>query len=282
MFRLTLPIPCVPAAARDVRTSHRRFRRAGAAVIAVGAFALVGCSSGSGAARAEPGTVSPSVAITLTERGARQALLSETWLGSQWTSTTVTAADHDSLLRAAVDREGFLTHSTDSAACQLLLDRLEEGSLLAPAAGSAHAVAVFNGEGGGQLRYEVGAYPAADLTAARRWLSGLPNKCNSFTASRPDGGRESVEVSSLGLPVAGDSRQALLVNVEGSTGGVPFALSLDVALVTVGNSAVTIVNGGLTGTSEATTRQAVRLGGTRLKTVLSGGTPLMWPQGNQD
>ncbi|MFE6895164.1 hypothetical protein [Streptomyces sp. NPDC057694] len=239
-----------------------------AALAAAGALALAGCSSGP----AEPGTAASSAAVVLTDRGARQALLSETWLGSQWTGTTGTAADHDGLVRAVVDKKRFLTHRANAAACQTLLDRLSQGRLLPPSAGSAHAVAVFDGEDGGRLRYEVGAYPSAELTEARRWMADLPVTCDGFTALRPDGGRESVDVSGLDVPAAGDSRQALLVTVKGSTDGVPFTLSLNVALVTVDDSAITLVNGGLTGASTVTTRQAVRLGGERLKTVMNGGT----------
>ncbi|MFF0225847.1 hypothetical protein [Streptomyces sp. NPDC004629] len=233
------------------------------------------------AAGAAPRTTSPATALTVGQ--ARQALLTETDLGSQWTRSRDTAGGYDDLLRATVDGHAYLTHRRDAAACQRLLDRLRLDGLLDEPGGQAHASAVFDAEDGGRLRYTVGTYPTAQLGGVRAWLGTLPHKCNAFQATRPDGGTENVQVSVLDVPKAGDMRQALLVVVKGRTDGVPFTLSLNVAFVTAGtSSAITLINGGLGGASADSTAQAVRLGAQRLATVLAGGTPPVWPQGQQD
>lgn len=81
------------------------------------------------------------------------------------------------------------------------------------------------------------------------------------------------------MPEARDTRQPFQVVAKGSTSGEPFTLSLDVALVTTGDRALTVVNGGLGGASAVITRQAVRVGAERLPTVLAGGTPPASPHG---
>ncbi|MDN3027042.1 hypothetical protein [Streptomyces sp. S.PB5] len=216
----------------------------------------------------------------LTSQGARHALLTMAYLGSQWTEVRDVPGAYDDLLQATVDRRQFYLNDAGAGACQQLLDRLSRNRLVAAAPdGSAHAVAVFASDDGARLRYEVGAYPADRLAADRTWLAALPDRCDQFEATRPDGSRESVQVTALDVPKTGGTRQALQVVARGTTNGVPFTLSLDVALVTSESSAISVINGGLGGASAVATEQAVRLGGERLATVLAGGTPPASPDG---
>lgn len=218
----------------------------------------------------------------LTSRQARHALLTEAYLGSGWTEVTDSADRRDGLLRGTVDARDWLTHEGDAAVCRRLLDRLGDGRILGAPLPGTQAAAVFDADDGNRLRYAVGTYSPERLRSERRWFGTLAETCGVFAATRPDGSTEDVRVTSLPVPEGDGVRQALSVVAKGTTEGMPFTVSVDVALVTSGNSAVTVINGGLADASHVTTELAVRLGAPRLTTALAGGTPPAQPTGPLD
>jgi len=273
-----------PSARRTRRVS--RGRVGFTAALAVGASLFAVACAGTGQVRVgEEGRTGTRAAdsaeptVTLTSRQAKHALLTEAYLGSEWTEVKDSVDRRDDLLRGTVNVQDWLTHEENATVCQQLLDRLSGNRILGTPLPDAHAVAVFDADDGNRLRYEVGTYPTGELQAARRWFAALPRKCDVFTATRPDGSTENVQVSSLPLPEGDGTRQALLVVAKGTTEGVPFTVSLDVALATSGTSAITVINGGLDDVSRITTQLAVRLGTPRLTTVQTGGTPPAQPTG---
>ncbi|GLX49203.1 hypothetical protein Shyhy01_21530 [Streptomyces hygroscopicus subsp. hygroscopicus] len=270
-------------------TMPRRNRLGYVAALAVGVSLFAAACAGAGQGRPNAGNnqegraAGPAApAVSLTSRQARHALLTEAYLGSQWTEAEDSGDRRDGLLRGTVDTQDCLTHEEYAAACQQLLDRLSGGRVLGTPLAGTQAVAVFDADNGNRLRYEVGTYPAAELRSARSWFGALPQKCGVFTAVRPDGRTEDVRVTSLPVPEGDGTRQALSVVAKGTTEGVPFTMSLDVALMTSGDSAISLVNGGLADASHLTTGLAVRLGAPRLTTVLAGGTPPPQPAGLLD
>ncbi|POX64618.1 hypothetical protein C3492_04665 [Streptomyces sp. Ru62] len=270
-------------------TRPHRGRLGYVAALAVGASLFAAACAGAGQERQSAGSGpegrpagSGVPAVGLTSRQARHALLTEAYLGSQWTEVKDSGDRREGLLRGTVNAQDWLTHKEDATVCRRLLDRLSDDRILdAPLAGT-QAVAVFDADDGNRMRYEVGTYPAAELRAAREWFGALPQKCGVFIATRPDGSTEDVRVTSLPVPEGDGTRQALSVVAKGTTEGVPFTMSLDVALMASGDSAVTVVNGGLADASHLTTKLAVRLGAPRLTTVLAGGTPPAQPTGLLD
>lgn len=270
-------------------TRPRRGRVGYVAALAVGASLFAAACAGAGQERQSAGSGredrpagSAAPVVSLTSRQARHALLTEAYLGSQWTEVENSGDRRDGLLNGTVNTRDWLTHKEDAAVCQQLLDRLGGDRIIGAPLSGTQAVAVFDADDGNRMRYEVGTYPAAELRAARAWFGTLPQKCGVFTATRPDGTTEDVRVTSLPVPEGDGTRQALSVVAKGTTEGVPFTLSLDVALMTSGDSAVTVVNGGLADASHLTTGLAVRLGTPRLTTVLAGGTPPPQPAGLLD
>ncbi|TDT42798.1 hypothetical protein EV562_101770 [Streptomyces sp. BK208] len=79
------------------------------------------------------------------------------------------------------------------------------------------------------------------------------------------------------MPDVGDAREGLHVTVRGDTDGTPVTLTLDVAAVRVGTSALTVTGGGLDGGQSSSVQQGVRQGTERLQTVLAGKTPSPQP-----
>jgi hypothetical protein len=67
------------------------------------------------------------------------------------------------------------------------------------------------------------------------------------------------------------------VVVQGDTNGEATTLTLDVAVVRVGEDAITVTAGGLEGDEQQSTDQAATKGTQRLKDVLSGKTPAAGP-----
>ncbi len=259
------------------------------AAFAVGTSLFAAACAGAGQERqgADGGRVgrpagSAAPAGTLTSRQARGALLTEAYLGSQWTEVTNSADRRDGLLSGTVNARDWLTHEEDAAVCQRLLDRLGDDRILGTPLPGTEAVAVFDADDSNRLRYAVGTYSADRLRSERRWFGTLAQTCGVFAATRPDGSTEKVQVTSLPVPEGDGSRQALSVVAKGTAEGVPFTVSVDVALVTSGNSATTVINGGLADASHVTTGLAVRLGAPRLTTALAGGTPPPQPTGPLD
>ncbi|MFF0465338.1 hypothetical protein [Streptomyces mexicanus] len=270
-------------------TGPHRGRVGYIAALAVGASLFAAACAGAGQERQSTESSqeglragAPASGVGLTSRQAEHALLTEAYLGSQWTEVTDAGAGREGLLRGTVNAQNWLTHKQDVVVCQQLLDRLSGNRILGAPLADTQAVAVFDADDGNLMRYEVGTYSAAELGATRRWFGSLAQTCGVFTATRPDGTAEDVRVTSLPVPKGEGTRHALSVVAKGSTEGVPFTLSLDVALMTSGDSAITVVNGGLAEASHLTTGLAVRLGVPRLATVLAGGTPPAQPTGLLD
>lgn len=210
---------------------------------------------------------SPTAVDRLTEAGARQALITETDLEDDWTQVKDAATWRDSLLIGKVDVADFLTAKADTADCQKLLDGLYSDELLGEPSG-ASALTGFQ-EGDSRLLYQVGAYRRAGLDASLAWLKSLPVKCDQFTATDSAGDKRTVQVTEASLPDEGDAREGLRVTVQGTSGGNPATLTLDVAAVRVGSDAITVTAGGLDGDEDDSVQDAVRAGTKRLKDVLN-------------
>jgi hypothetical protein len=207
----------------------------------------------------------------LTPAGARAALVTEADLEDDWTQVKNAATWRDSLLVGQVDVADFLTGKADAADCQKLLDRLYDDELLGKPSG-ASALTGFK-EGESRLLYQVAAYDKAALDTSFTWLKSLPVKCDQFTVKDGSGGQRTVQVVGTSLPKEGDARQGLQVTVQGTSGGEPTTLTLDVAALRFGTDAITFTNGGLDGADDDTTEQAAKLGAARLEDVQAGRTP---------
>jgi hypothetical protein len=105
----------------------------------------------------------------------------------------------------------------------------------------------------------------------------VPGKCGQFTAKDVKGGELSVQVAAAPLPGVGEARESLRVKVYGDSAGAPTVLTLHFAAVRVGDSALSLTNGGLDGADANSTRQAAQLGTQRLQDVLAGKKPTARP-----
>ena len=250
-----------------------------ASALAAGALlTTAACSDGddSGAGSADTTRISSSPLAqespaALTAAGARAALVTEADLEGDWDQVKDAADWRDSLLVGKVDVAGFLTAKTNAADCQKLLDALYGDDLLGKPSG-ASALTGFE-EGDSRLLYQVAAYDRAALDSSLNWLKGLPVECDQFTATDSSGGKRTVQVTERSLPKEGDARQGLRVTVQGTSGGAPTTLTLDVAALRVGTDAITITNGGLDGVDGDSTKTAAELGTGRLEDVQAGRTP---------
>ncbi|MFC9290096.1 hypothetical protein [Streptomyces sp. NPDC057052] len=217
----------------------------------------------------------PSPAATLSETGARNALITAADIEDDWVQVKNPQSWSDKLLIGQVDAAQFVTGKTDAADCQRLVDGLYDEKLL----GTPSGASALNGfqEGDSRLLYQVAAYQKATLDKSMDWLGKLPETCDQFTLTGGDSGDRTVQVVEASLPKEGDARQGLTVTVKGTSNGDPVTLTLDVAVVRVGDDAITITNGGLDGADEDTTKAAVEQGTKRLKEVLAGRTPTPTP-----
>ncbi|MET9153417.1 hypothetical protein ABZX82_19410 [Streptomyces griseoflavus] len=225
-------------------------------------------------------TASPTSTSTgpeLTERGARQALITSEDLEDNWTQVDNPREWRDSLLVGDVDVAAFLNGKSDASECQRLVDALYDETLL----GTPSGASALNGfqDGESRLLYQVAAYDKADLDDSMQWLKSLPDTCDQFTLTGGDSGDRTVQVIGLKLPDTGDARQGLTVTVKGNSNGDPATLTLDVAAVRLGTDAITVTNGGLDGASHDSTSAAVGNGTERLKEVRAGRTPQPTPSG---
>ncbi|MGC5564930.1 hypothetical protein ACPYPG_19115 [Streptomyces sp. FR-108] len=252
-------------------------------VLAVAALlTTAGCSGGGGGAGAGAGVAddaaasasamaarapspSPSVTVahTLTDAQAKAALVTPADLGDGWKGTEGAATWRDALLKGKAD-------VTD---CQRLLDGLYAENLLGEPAGS-RAVAGYDDTGAGaQLRYQVGAYDRAVLDSSLAWLKTVPETCGQFTATDVRGGQFTVRAVAAPLPGLGEAAEGLRVTVSGEGGGWPAVLTLDFAAVRVGDSALSLTDGGLDEVDAEDVRRAAEAGTRRLEEVLAGRTP---------
>lgn len=210
----------------------------------------------------------------LTMAGARTALITEGDIEDDWTQVKSASRWRETLLVGKVDVADFLTAKTDAADCQKLLDALYGETLL----GKPSKVSALTGfqQGDSRLLYQVAAYDPKQLTTSFDWLKSLPAKCASFTATGK-GGRRAVRVTEESVPNEGDARQGLRVTVQGNVDGTATTLTLDVAAVRVGDDAITVTAGGLSGGQADSVAEAVEQGTQRLKDVQAGKTPAANP-----
>ncbi|WRZ91731.1 hypothetical protein OHB54_23220 [Streptomyces sp. NBC_01007] len=224
----------------------------------------------------EPGAASPSPSPsvrTLTKAEAQAALITNSDLGSQWDESQGVAAWHDALLKSKVDEADFVTDKANAKQCQKLLDGLYSEDLLGKPQGAGAVTGFDDSDNDAQMRYEVASYGKSSLDSQLKWLKTLPDICDQFTAVNGKGDRQTVQVVSTHLPDVGDARQGLQVTMSGELEGDPETLTLDFAAVRVGDSALSLTNGGLSGTEHQSTEQAVQAGASRLKDVLAGKSP---------
>ncbi|MEU4145833.1 hypothetical protein [Streptomyces parvulus] len=234
-----------------------------------------GTASPAGRAPAAQPTGSPSTRPALTESGAKAALLTEGDLEGDWNQVQDADKWRDQLLVGEVDVSDFLTAKTDASDCQELLDGLYGEKLLGEPSGPS-AVTGFE-QGDSRLLDQVADYDRAGLDDRLEWMASLPQKCDQFTATDSGGEKRTVQVTEASVPDVGDAREGLRVTVQGTSDGSPATLSLDVAVVRVGTSALAVTGGGLDGDQADAVEQGVRQGTDRLKTVLDGGTPSPQP-----
>ncbi|MEU1691414.1 hypothetical protein [Streptomyces hirsutus] len=207
----------------------------------------------SSSATSEPG---------LSEEQLRAALITETDLGQPWVPTR----------GVATWRDGLLKSSTKNADCRRLLDVLYTEELFGTPAGPRAVVALDDAYSGAQLRYQVAAYRPADVDRTLKWLGGLPKKCGEFTATAKKDGVQKVEVDALKLPETGDARQALRVTMTGETPDHQLTrLTLDVAVVRVGEDTITLTNGGFGDVASELVQVVVEFGVNRLTEIQKQG-----------
>ncbi|WP_369247906.1 hypothetical protein [Streptomyces sp. R41] len=209
----------------------------------------------------------------LTAAQAQAALITNADLESQWIGTEGTATWHDGLLKSKVDAEAFVTDKQNAADCQKLLDGLYAEDLLGDPKGAQALTGFDDSDYDGQMHYQVAGYGQAEVDAKLAWVKTLPGKCDRFTAVDNKGGQQTVQVVSSSLPDVGDAREGLRITMSGELDGDSSTLTLDFAAVRVGDSALSLTNGGLDGADKDSTRQAVQAGAARLKDALAGMTP---------
>jgi hypothetical protein len=225
-------------------------------------------------------TASPSPSTSaLTASGAKAALITEADVEDDWNQVPNADKWHDSMLIGKVDVSDFLSAKADAAECQQLLDRLYSGDLLGTPSG-ASAVTGFE-QGDSRLLEQVAAYQRSQLDTSLKWMASLPATCDQFTATGDSGDKRTVQVTEASVPKVGDARAGVHVTVQGTAGGKPATLTLDVAAVRVGINAVAVTGGGLSGGESDSVQQATQQGTERLQTVLAGKTPSPQP-GNLD
>ncbi|WP_416072276.1 hypothetical protein, partial [Streptomyces sp. ME18-1-4] len=256
-----------------------------AAVLACGTLlATAACSDGDDSSSTDSGVAARPVAEPtatkspdkpLTNARAQIALITEGDLEDAWNQVKTAGNWHDTLLIDKVDVAQFLTAKTQAANCQRLLDGLYENDLLGKPSGGS-ALTGFQ-QGDSRLLYQVAAYDKADLDQSLKWLASLPTDCDQFNAVDSGNSTRTVQVVEASLPKAGDARQGVTVTVQGVSGGSPVTLTLDVAVVRVGDDAITVTNGGTDGVDHDSTKDAVSHGTTRLKDVREGRTPAPEP-----
>ncbi|MET7815378.1 hypothetical protein ABZT26_31580 [Streptomyces sp. NPDC005395] len=224
-------------------------------------------SSPTGSPSASPGT--------LTEAGAKAALLTEADLEDDWTQVQDADKWRDRLLVGEVDVAAFLSAKAEAAECQQLLDGLYRDNLLGEPSGPSALTGFEQGES--RLLEQVAGYDRAGLDDRMKWLDSLPQTCDEFTATDSDGDKRTVQVTEASVPDVGDAREGVHVTVQGSADATPVTLTLDIAAVRVGTSALTVTGGGPDGGQASSVERGVRQGTERLQTVLDGGTPSPQP-----
>lgn len=200
----------------------------------------------------------PAGPAALTTAQAQAALVTEADLGEPWMPTQGAATWHDGLLKA----------TTDKPDCRRLLDTLYAEEPFGADAPARAVIGLDDLWNESQLRYQVITRPSAELDRTLAWLRTLPEKCARFTATTGPGYVQGVQVVDAGLPEVGDARQGLRVVLTGETpDGEPTVLTMDLAVVRVGDDALGLTHGGLGEVSPEITQAAVQLGAQRLTEV---------------
>jgi hypothetical protein len=217
------------------------------------------------AERPAPAPASPAASPgtpALTPGQAQSALIGEADLGVPWTAGDSTATWHDGLLKAVAGQPD----------CQRLLDALYADELLEPA--GPHAVTVLDdGDDDAQLRYQVYASRAADVDRTLAWLRAVPGVCGQFAAQTTSAGTEAVQVADSRLPEFGEARQGLRVTLtaQPAPGDDPTTLTVDIAVVRVGDDAIVLTAGALGTLPTNTAEQTLDIGVRRLAEVREQG-----------
>ncbi|MFF8031499.1 hypothetical protein [Streptomyces sp. NPDC016626] len=194
----------------------------------------------------------------LNEAQIRAALITEADLGEPWMASR----------GAATWRDGMLKAETGNADCRRLLDILYTEELFGAPAGPRATVTLDDAYNDTQLRYQVARYRPADVDRVLAWLDTLPEKCERFRATAPRAGAQTVEVTRLPLPEAGDARAALRLAMTGeASDGMPTYLAVDLAAVRVGEDTITLTNGGFGAVLPEVTQAVAELGAERLVEV---------------
>ncbi|MEV0480374.1 hypothetical protein AB0I69_07110 [Streptomyces sp. NPDC050508] len=210
------------------------------------------------AVRTPAAHASPAAAPVLTAAQAQAALITDADLGAPWTPTQGTATWRDSLLKA----------QTAIPDCQRLLDALYADELLGTPAATQAVTGLDDTDDEAQLRYQVAAFPPADVDRTLAWLRSLPQKCANFTATTTRSGVQTVQVTEATLPNVGDAREGLHLTLTGTTPeGDQSTLTLDTAAVRIGDDTITVTNGGLANVPADATQQALQVGAQRLTDV---------------
>jgi len=197
-------------------------------------------------------------APVLTQAQAQTALITDADLGAPWTPTQGTATWRDSLLKAR----------TADPDCQRLLDALYADELLGTPATAQAVIGLDDTDDEAQLRYQVAAFPSADVDRTLAWLKTLPQKCAQFTAATTRSGAQTVTVTEAGLPTVGDAREGLHLTLTGTTPeGDRSTLTLDTAAVRIGGDTITLTAGGLANVPPDAVSRALEIGAQRLTDV---------------
>ncbi|MFJ3896237.1 hypothetical protein [Streptomyces sp. NPDC090083] len=244
------------------------------AILATGTLTTAGCANEAilhkvttapspSAVRTTPAAhASPAAAPVLTPAQAQSALITDADLGAPWTPTQGTATWRDTLLKA----------KTDIPDCQRLLDALYADELLGTPATTQAVTTLDDPDDDAQLRYQVAAFPQADVNRTLNWLRTLPQKCATFTATTTRSGVQTIQVTEATLPEVGDAREALRLTLTGTTPeGDRSTLTLDTAAVRIGDDTITLTNGGLGTVPTDATQLAIQTGTQRLTDVQKQG-----------
>ncbi|MGW1745197.1 hypothetical protein ACWCRD_06195 [Streptomyces sp. NPDC002092] len=209
--------------------------------------------------RAKPSPTAPAAPPPLTEAQAQAALVTQADLGAPWAPTQ----------GAATWRDGVLKSHADVPECRKLLEALYTDDLFgADATGTRAVVGLDDAMDQTQLRYQVLSLKPAAVSRTLAWLRTLPKTCAKFTAVTERGTLQNVRVDEAVLPVVGDDRQGLRVTITGATAtGEQTLLTLDVAVVRVGEDTIALSHGGTGDVSADTTKAFVQVGAQRLADV---------------
>ncbi|RPF34946.1 hypothetical protein [Streptomyces sp. TLI_185] len=216
-------------------------------------------ASHSAAHSAKPSATAPAASPPLTEAQAQAALLTQADLGAPWAPTQ----------GAATWRDGVLKAHADMPECRKLLDALYTDDLFgADATGTRVVTGLDDAMDQAQLRYQVLSLRPADVDRTLTWMKTLPKSCARFTAVTGRGALQNVRVDETVLPVVGDDRQGLRVTFTGATAtGEQTLLTLDVAVVRVGEDTIALTHGGPGDVSADATKAFVQVGAQRLADI---------------